>query len=151
MFLSEQERSKRIAYNQELSLPTRELLNTIPKVIIDGELYGDFVIVKLQYYIDFTTTESGLIEPSFKIGETADGRPKASFKDNEFSPVGRIVKVGDEGNSKKYTTGDKVWIDFRMLNSNGYDFLIDLENPVAKPQGYVRIPSQLITFVEKKG
>lgn len=140
MFISEQEAIKRKHHNDNIA--------DVPEVIANGTIFGDWVIVKLLYYTDHTITEGGLIEPSFKIGETADGRPKPTFNDKAFAPVGYISKVGDGEIASKYKVGSKIWLDYRNLNTGTYDFLLDMENPVSKPQGFVRVPAQLITFIE---
>ena len=141
MFLSESEIKRRLEHNKNIAV--------VPDSVKKGTLLGDNLIIKLFYFEAEATTENGIIEPRYKIGESDGGRPVAYIDDFPFQARGVVMKTGDHDNCKPYKEGDIVWINFRTAINGSYDFLFDKSSPVDKPTGFKRIPTVLVEFIEK--
>lgn len=107
MFLSESEIKRRLEHNKNIAV--------VPDSIKKGTLLGDNLIIKLFYFEAEATTENGIIEPRYKIGESDGGRPVAYIDDFPFQARGVVMKTGDHDNCKPYKEGDIVWMGGKVF------------------------------------
>lgn len=131
-FLSDNERTLRLEHNANIA--------DIPSELKSGILPGNFLIIRRQYYIDMTKTESGVLRPLMKVESGADDRAKVRFSDKTFAPVGVVLKVGEGADAQKYKVGDEVLLDYRLLDRGSYTFPLNLDEPVADGTGIERVP-----------
>jgi len=144
MLINDEIKEQRMQHN-------RTMLD-IPPQIKDGFLPGKNLIIKLFYYETETVTSSGVIEPRY-IAETSEGgRPVARLSEEQWQPRGVIIKLGEEVYTDEkniFKVGDIVWVDPRTT-ANYTQFLINRDSPVDVPQGYIKVPTFGVEFIEGK-
>ena len=142
MLINEEIKEQRMQHNKNML--------DIPVQLQNGKLPGKNLIIKLFYYEAETITASGVIEPRY-IAETSEGgRPVARLSEEQWQPRGVIVKLGEEVLSDEKNTfkvGDIVWVDHRTT-ANHSQFLVNRESPVDIPQGYIKVPTFGVEFIE---
>ena len=145
MLLNEQQIQERIETNKRLL--------DLPETLQTGKLpdYSEDVIIRQPYFeAEMHVNPSGIIEPLYKVGESDGGRPVARQDHPDYMPKGVIVKTSKKAEAEGLEVGMVVWIPIHVAVSQAYEFLIEKNNIVDKPQGFKKIPYRVIEYIEQE-
>ena len=122
---------------------------SLKEQVVDSRLegvtvFGDKILVKMLRYEAPSTTESGLLNPRYKIGESDGGKMIASIDDHPYQTRGVVVAKGDSDLLSKINIGQIVWINIRHSTNPAYDIVLDRDLQVAEPTEYKLFNSSVI-------